>query len=116
MSAFEEIPEEPEHVPGRPIYRLLVATILVIAACGVVVWTLHAFQLAGGGRSDVRPAMRLEQIPPAQPFSAPMQMEGARAAARYELEHWTWADRTRGRVLVPVDVAIDRYLARRGAR
>lgn len=116
MSGPPEIPEQPEHVPGRPIYALLAGTVLVIVASGFVVWALHAFQLAGGGRSDVAALPPLERVPPAAPFSMPLPPERAQAAARAELARWTWADRARGRVLVPVDVAVERYLARRGAR
>lgn len=121
LPEIPEIPEEPERVPGRPLYQLLAGTVLVIVASGFVVWALLAFQLDGGGRSDVvqrsqlSPLRPVEGVPPAAPFSMPLQPEREQAAARAALERWRWADPARRRVLVPVDVAIDRYLAQRGA-
>ncbi len=105
----EPIPEQPESVPGKPIAWMIVIVVLAIAACGVVVWSLQAFHLFGGG--ETQQTQRLELQPPAQPFEIPhTKLESARDAQRFELEAWTWADRAHGRVRVPVDVAIDRYL------
>lgn len=113
MSGFESIPEESEQVRGRPIAWVLGATVLVIVACAVVVWTLQVFQLSGGGRTNIQ---HLELAPPAQPFSATTTRETSRAAARLQLDRWLWLDRTAGRVRMPVGTAIDRYLAERGIR
>jgi hypothetical protein len=111
MSALEPIPEQSEDIVARPAEWALVVTILIIAACVVVVWALDAFQLAGGGRSDVR---RMDLVPPAQPFSEPGRLDAARAHTRDDLDHWTWADRATGRARMPVDMAIDRYVIERG--
>lgn len=113
MSHFDEIPEQSEDVIARPIMWTLAISVLVVVTCGVVVWSLQSFDLRGGGRSNIE---SLELVPPAQPFSAPTQLEQQRAAERTELERWTWANRDSGLVLLPVDVAIDRYLEQRGAR
>lgn len=111
MSGFESIPEESEVVRGRPIAWLLGATVLAIVACAVVVWTLQVFQLHGGGRTNIQ---QLELVPPAQPFSSTTTRERSRATAEWRLDHWIWLDRTAGRVRMPVNTAIDRYLAQRG--
>jgi hypothetical protein len=105
------IPEEPELVRARPIAWTFVATILAVLAAAVVVWALDAFQLAGGGRSDVL-VDRRPLVPPAQPFTTPLPTDAERAAQRAALDGWTWADAAHTRVRVPVAVAIDRYLGR----
>ncbi len=111
MSHFDEIPEQSDNIPGRPIAWTLAITALVVITCGVVVWTLQAFELRGGGRSNIK---TLELVPPAQPFSSPTQLELQRQQERGALDRWTWADRGVGRVVMPVEVAIDRYLEQRG--
>ena len=109
--SFTEIPEESERIPSRPAAWTLGLTVLVIAACAVVVWSLDAFHLAGGGRSDVR---QIESLPPAQPFSEIGRLEQTRGEQARRLDLWTWADRDHRRVRLPVGVAIDRYLEQRG--
>ena len=113
MSHFEEIPEQSEGVVMRPIAWTLAITVLTIIACGVVVWTLDAFHLRGGGRSNI---VELDLVPPAQPFSSPTQVELHRAVERTDLDRWSWVDRRTGHVRMPVGAAIDRYLQLRGAR
>lgn len=113
MTAPPEIPEEPENLSGRPASWAFVFVVLAIAASVFVVWALQAFQLFGGGES---PVQRIELLPVAQPFSSPTAAERARTETTADLDRWTWADRTVGRVRMPVGVAIDRYLSSRGAR
>ena len=113
MTQLPPIPEEPELVRARPIAWLFAATILAILVSAVVVWALDAFQLAGGGRSDVLVEPR-PLAPPMQPFTAPLPTDAERAAQRTALDGWTWADAAHTRVRVPVSLAIDRYLG--GAR
>jgi hypothetical protein len=113
VSSFQPIPEQPEHVPGRPIAWILGATVLVIATCAVIVWTLQMFAIEGGGRSRVE---TIEILPPAQPFSERLQPEQARQAEHEALDAWSWIDRPSGRVRLPIDVAIDRYIQQRGGR
>lgn len=109
MTAFEPIPEEPEQIAGRRVGWMLGATVLAIAACAVVVWALQAFELPRDGRSDV---VHVDLVLPTQPFST-LPAVRARPAA---LDQWTWADRQRRRVRLPVAVAIERYLAQQGIR
>ena len=113
MSAFEQIPEQPETVAARPIVWIFGATIAVIVACVVVVWSLEVFHLAGGGE---KPSLDIDRVPPARPFSETLQPELQRREVRNTLDRWMWADTARMRVRVPVDVAIDRYLQDRGAK
>lgn len=113
MSTFEHIPEEPEHVPGRPMAWVLGTTVLVIAACAVVVWALQVFQFEGGGEAH---AKDVDVVPRSQPFSQPQRPEQQRSTTRDALDEWTWADRSARRVRVPIDVAIERYLENGGAR
>lgn len=113
MSEPEPIPEEPEVVAGRPIAGTLGAVVLAIVVCGVVVWSLDAFDLTGGGRSGV---VTIHSVPPAQPFSTETTPEIVRTGREIDLEHWTWANSAHDRVLLPVDLAIERYLAQRGTR
>ena len=91
----------------------LAITVLTIITCGVIVWTLQAFDLRGGGRSNIK---KIELVPPAQPFSSLTQLEDQRLQERSDLDRWTWADRRTGQVRLPIGVAIDRYIELRGNR
>lgn len=113
MSHFEEIPEQPEHVAARPIAWTLGITVLVIITCGVVVWTLDAFHLRGGGRTNIE---ELRLVPPAEPFSTLTNLETRRIEERADLDRWSWANRPQGLVNLPIDLAIDRYLEQGGPR
>jgi hypothetical protein len=114
MTEHPEIPQQPEDVPGRPIAVTMAATIITIVACVVVVWLLQSRRLEGGGEAEQ--TRTLELVPPAPPFEVQSDLERVRDAQHLELDTWTWADRDRKIVRVPVDLAIDRYLAKRGAR
>ena len=107
MSELVPIPEEPEIVPGRPIAMILVATVLAISVCVVVVWTLDAFHLAGGGRSALQ---SIESIPPAEPFSSLTTPEQSQLDRHSSLDRWSWIDRAHGTVSLPVGIAIERYV------
>lgn len=111
IESFESIPEEPEHVAGRPIAIALVWTVVGTLLCTLVVLALMRFEPVGGGRSDeARPAL----IPPANPFDAVTGLEAIRAQQQSQLDHYAWADREHQVVRVPIEVAIDRVLG--GAR
>ena len=85
---------------------VLAGTLLAIVACACVV-ALSLRGATGGGRSRV---VELHELPPATPFDGPTPLELEQRARAVRLEHWQWADRARGTVLAPVDVAIDRYV------
>lgn len=111
IESFEPIPEEPDHVAGRPIALALVWTVVGTLLCTLVVWALMRFEPVGGGRSDeARPAL----IPPANPFAGITGLEAIRADQQAQLDHYAWADREHHIVRVPIEVAIDRMLG--GAR
>ena len=112
MSKFEEIPEQPDRVAGRAIMWILIATAVTIVACAFVVWLYGPTPREGSGRSA---QVQERLVPPTYPFELKSPLEAERDAQRLELDQWQWADRMKHRVLVPVDVAIDRYLAQRGA-
>ncbi|HTR49982.1 MAG TPA: hypothetical protein VMJ10_04685 [Kofleriaceae bacterium] len=106
MSSFEDIPVEPDRGENRIVPYVLAGTLLAIVACAcVVVLSLHG--ATGGGRSRV---VDLRELPPATPFDSATPLELEQRARAVRLEHWQWADRGRGVVLVPVAVAIDRYV------
>ena len=92
---------EPDRVPGRGVAAAVVATIVSIAISAVVVWALDAFDIRGGGRSNVVYKSGFDTITP---------HEERRLGQIARLQSWSWADRDRRRVFVPIDVAIDRYL------
>ncbi len=109
----EDIPQQPEDVPGRPVMLMLAATVLTIAACVVVVWALQSFRLEGGGEAHSQHPVL---VPPTPPFEVESDLEPARALQHEQLDTWTWADRAHRVVREPVDVAIDRYLQQRGGK
>jgi hypothetical protein len=109
--SFEEIPEQPDHIRGKLVATTLVATVTAIALCTGVVWLMRGDEFSGGGRSNVE---MLDMVPPAQPFEMATTLEREREAQQVELERWMWADPAHTRVVVPVGVAIDRYLEQHG--
>ena len=107
------IPEQPEDVRGAPIAIVIASTVIAIVIGAIVVWALDGARLAGGGRSD---RVSLATHPPAAPFAGSGPQELRREAQDRALHGWTWAGPAHERVVVPVDVAIDRYLAARGGK
>ncbi|HVV85807.1 MAG TPA: hypothetical protein VHE35_22265 [Kofleriaceae bacterium] len=105
--------EAPDRIPGRTVGWLIAGTVAVILACAAIVALLLAPRVAGGGRTDRGPA---PSTSPAEPFSPGTAGEHAQALRRAALDRWSWADRDRRIVRLPVDVAIDRYLRARGGR
>ena len=108
---FEEIPEQPDHISGKLVGWTITATILTIAGCALIVWLMRGCDFSGGGRSNVQ---LIETVPPAEPFEMATTLEKQREAQHVELDHYIWADSAHTRVLVPVGVAIDRYLQQHG--
>jgi hypothetical protein len=102
------IPEEPEHVPMRPIAWTFGAAILAIVSSILVVWALRAFDLFGGGRTDIE---HLHLVLPSAPFDTQIPR-----AAEPDLDQWRWADASHQHVIMPIDPAIDRYLEERHSR
>lgn len=113
MSAHEEIPTQPDRVPGWAIQYLIIGTVVTILACAFVVWWFLPSDLSGGGRSDV---VDVRTLPPATPFEEQSPVELERDARRVQLTRWGWADRAHQIVLLPVDLAIDRYVQAHQAR
>ena len=107
MSAFEEIPQEPDRVAGWGIQYIIAGTVVAIALCAFVVWLMLGADLAGGGRTN---PVELDTLPPSTTFDAPTPLELERHAQELELDQWRWADKAHHRVLEPIDLAIDRYL------
>lgn len=106
MSTFEDIPVEVDRVGRAPIYVLAMA-IVAIVACVAVVAAILGGDFGGSGRSAI---VELRTMPPATPLDAPTPLELARRARAIEMLHWRWADRAHARVIVPIDLAIDRYV------
>lgn len=92
----------PDQPHTRPIAIALIAMIAGIVLSAVVV---RVFTSAGGGRTDLVTADTFEQILP---------RESARLARVARLHVWSWADPAHRRVRMPIERAIERYLA--GAR
>jgi hypothetical protein len=101
------IEQEPDEIP-----RGLVARSTVLIALGIAVSVGATLLLAG---PDLGAPVRIESRPPARldvlPFYLPTPAERAQAAAAARLRSYGWADRARGTIHVPLDVAIELYLA-----
>jgi hypothetical protein len=109
LSELEDIPVEVDRVGRAPLY-VLAATILAIGACAAVVAAILGGELGAGRRSDI---VELHLLPPAAALDAPTALELAQRARAIELARWHWADRAHARVIVPVEIAIDRYVETR---
>jgi hypothetical protein len=103
-----EIPTEPDHIAGRLVAATIIVATIAIAASCLVVWLLASRLAHGGGRGDVSPAA-LE--PPADPFALATEHERHRLEQQHALDSWQWADAEHTRVRMPIELAIDRYLA-----
>jgi hypothetical protein len=104
-----EVHVEPDAVRGRSLWGTIAAVVVVTGACIVaagIVLRADESSLAVG---------------PARPIEAPRQIHhGAieserlgpkeRARARETLDHWSWVDRERGIVAMPIDRAIERIV------
>ena len=107
MSGFEEIPVQEDRIHNWVVIYVVVATIVAIGGCVFVVRLMLHEHISGGGRSDI---VELATVPPATTFDSATPLELERRARAVELERWQWADRAHRSVLVPIDVAIDRYV------
>jgi hypothetical protein len=106
-----EIPTERDRVASRLIETTIVGACVAIAASALVVWLLSDRIAYGGGRSD-EVTMNIE--PPADPFELLTTHEQHRREQLRALESFQWANTDHTRALIPLELAIDRYLA--GAR
>jgi len=112
LSAFEDLPIQPDHVEGWAIHYIIIGIAVTIFACLFIVWLFLLDGLAGGGRSDV---VVLRTVPPATSFLSITPLELERRAKAAQLAHWQWADAAHHRVLLPVEIAIDRYVEQRSS-
>ena len=113
MTTHEDIPAQSEDIPGRPVAWAIVGTAITIVICAFIVRGIES-GVHGGGAS--RTVMDISSIPPATPFETPrLGQELERTSQVRELEGWKWVDRDHGRILIPIDLAIDRYVQQRGA-
>jgi hypothetical protein len=103
-----EVPTERDRVAGRLIGVALAATFVALVTSTVVVWLLATRVSHGGGRSN---EVDLALEPPADPFDQTTLHEHHRLEQLHALASWAWLDASHTRVRVPIDVAIDRYLA-----
>ena len=109
--------QESDTVPVREI---------AIVGAGVVVVTVLAVLVARGLAGDTPlSAGAIDRAPPPAPdvshmerslFAAESQGFADHARDDVHLSSYGWIDRERGIVHVPIDVAIEIYLARRGDR
>lgn len=106
MTTFR-IDQEPERVPrGLIRWSALVLLIMIVASIGATL-------LLGRGAlrefSPVRSKIpaRIDQ----ELFLIPTESEQLQAEAQQRLQSYGWVDRTRGVIHVPIEVAIEAYLA-----
>ena len=100
-----EIDQEPDRVPLRPVRwsAVLVAAAIVVSIVATLV--LAHRRLTEPAIADRRPAQIDSTL-----FLAPTEAEQLRFQADLRIDTYGWADRTRGLIHVPLDVAIDHYL------
>jgi len=104
------IEQEPDRVPHRPLVTSAVVVLVAIAASVAVVILLAGRNLGlalDNIATQPTPSARIET----EPFAVETASERLQRAAVERLETWGWVDRTAGRIHVPLDVAIEIYLA-----
>lgn len=113
-----EIRQQPDRIAGRPVLvSLLVALVAAVGSGIVVLLILLAFR---GFPSERRartwdaphrePPEEVSEVESAR-FGLPTAAERQAADARHRLDSYGWVDREAGLIHVPIDVAIELYLA-----
>jgi len=101
-----EIEQEPDRVPSRPIRAsVIVIAIAIVCSIGAVV-LLAGPDLGEVVHPRVEPPERIDT----QLFPLETPAEHARFDADVRLHAYGWADRSRGLVHIPLDVAAEIYL------
>ena len=101
-----EIEQEPDRVPPRVI-RLSALVIAIAIGCSIgAVVLLAGPDLGEVAHPDVDPPERIDT----QVFPLETPAEHARFDADVRLHAYGWADRARGLVHIPLDVAAEIYL------
>jgi hypothetical protein len=109
------IEQEPDAISGRALGKAGALIVAAMAICIPLTWLL----------ADCGADPRVEESPPPSTagrleldlFSrTSMTSEQERRAARERATSWGWVDPQRRRVHVPLEIAIEIYLARREAR
>ncbi len=114
-----DVRQDPDRVPGRLVVVAAIVVVVTIAV-SVVAVVLMTGELRGKLRSNPQGAAWEEHIPAqvghveSAPFGDATDAEREALAAREHLASFGWVDRTRGRVHVPIDVAMDLYLQQQG--
>jgi hypothetical protein len=112
-----ELRQDPDRVPGR---RMALSGLIVLAVIVGSVVVVVLLTLAWRGRLASNPGRGIlweERIPQDRShvetaiFGRPTDAELDARAARQRLGSYGWVDPAHGRVHVPIDVAMDRYLA-----
>jgi hypothetical protein len=110
-----DVRQDPDHVPGRVVV-LAAAVVIATIAVSVVAVALMTTGWRDQLRSNPQGAGWEERIPAdvshveAAAFGRATDAERDAVAARLELTRYGWNDRARGRVHVPIDVAMRLYL------
>ncbi|MGE0871871.1 MAG: hypothetical protein AB7P03_25160 [Kofleriaceae bacterium] len=102
-----DIHQEPDRVPRRPLMVSFVAVLVAIAACVGVTVLLIGRQLGRLSYDGSMPAAQIDT----ELYTREAEGEQARRAAHRQLSRWGWIDRRAGTIHVPLDVAIELYLA-----
>ncbi|MDX2093326.1 MAG: hypothetical protein SFX73_36115 [Kofleriaceae bacterium] len=100
-----EIDQESDRVPVRPIRWSAILVTATIAVSIVATLALARRRLMEPPVEDRRPAQIDSSL-----FVEPTEAEQLRFQADLRLDSYGWADRARGLIHVPLDVAIDHYL------
>lgn len=111
-------PQEPDVVPGRPVSAVGALVIVAIALCAVTAFGIDAC----GRRGRANEAAHGPPIPPdvsgaeTRLFSVEAQGLEMNQRAEQLLSGYSWVDRDRGIVRVPITVAYELLLKRQAAQ
>ena len=102
------IDQEPDLVPRNLIRESALVLGIAIAACIGATLLLGGHRLFAHVPVDTAPPARLDT----ELFQDQTEAERAKVAAAERLKQYGWVDRARGIIHIPIDVAIEQYLAR----
>jgi len=101
-----EVKVEPEFYPARRIMEILIIGVVVIIISVVIVkvWLPPRHTVGGGGLTSENDSIgNIEQTL----ILADHSTERKQAAARATLEHYSWVNRERGIVAIPIERAME---------
>lgn len=108
--------QEPEHVPGKRLTAIAAVSVAITVLAIVIAWRfVEATTRAPSAYSNAPPPPPLGGFVEHTLINDADRGQAERRAQQAELEAWGWVDRGAGIAHIPIEKAIDEWVARQGA-